>query len=169
MNNYTIWIHGRPSAGKTTIATELCKQVDNLILFDGDILRGILGNKLGYSRNDRIEQANRIIEYRHTPKNINKNIVICTNSHFDDNRKIFRDGLDNLLEVYVKCPLSICVKRDEKGLYKLALQGKIKYMPGINEEFEEPTKYDMVIHSNVIDIYKEVQEIIKCMKERYYM
>ena len=162
----TIWLHGRPSSGKTTIAKSLSELIDYKLL-DGDDLREKIGGGLGYTREDRNKQAQRIIDYRNSLDVYLDNIILTTNSHFENNRNLFRTQISNLIEVYVNCPLEVCIERDVKGLYHGAQEGTIKNMPGIDELFEEPSKYDITINTSKMNVYDCVMEILNVCLKKY--
>jgi adenylylsulfate kinase-like enzyme len=163
----TIWLHGRPSAGKTTIANKL-SEIADMMLLDGDTLRVIIGSDLGYTREDRNKQAKRIIEYRNSDEIKDVSVVLTTNSHFENNRNLFRNGIKNIMEVYVFCPLQECMIRDTKGLYRRALDGEISDLPGIDEEFEEPSRYDVIVDTSTMDVDLCINEILEACLERYF-
>lgn len=170
MIGWTVWLHGLVSSGKSTIGRELFRRLsgENVILFDGDILREIVNSNLGYSRKDRCEQARKYIEIRYRNEYKNSNIILCTNSHFEENREIFRNGLDNYLEIYIKCPIEICEQRDPKGMYMGAKSGLFKHLPGIGDEMEKPTKQLLTLETNKLTVDECVEEILKCIKEKFY-
>lgn len=170
MIGWTVWLHGLVSSGKSTISKELYNRLlgENIILFDGDILREIVDSKLGYTRKDRCEQARKYVEIRYKPEYKEFNLILSTNSHFEENREIFRNGLDRYIEIYIKCPLEICEERDPKGIYRGARNGIFKHVPGIGDKFEEPTKQSLTLETDKLTVDECVEEILRCIKERFY-
>ena len=164
--NIILWLYGLPSAGKSTISRELMKRLHNFIILDGDDLRKTIGYDLGYTEEDRDEEARRIVRLINS-NYYNKNIILSTNSVSEYNRNIFRGNLDNLVEIYVKCPLIECIKRDVNGLYKKYFNREIRNMPGLDIRFEQPYKYDLVVDTNKQDIKSCVNTIIKYLKEEH--
>ena len=73
---------------------------------------------------------------------------------------------ENFIEVFVKCPLDICEKRDPKGLYKKARNGEIKNFTGIDSEYEEPENAEIVINTDKDSIIKSLSEIIKILEKK---
>jgi len=171
MKGWTVWLHGPVASGKTTIGKALFDKLsgENVILFDGDVLRSIIPDKLGHTREDRCKLAERYVDIRYRQEYRNSNVILCTNSHFEDNRKIFRDGLVRYIEVYLKCPIEVCEKRDHKGLYKGARAGIFDDLPGIGDPIEEPIGQHLTIYTDKVPIDISVREILKCIKERFYM
>jgi len=83
-------------------------------------------------------------------------------------RKIIEDEGITFIEIYVKCSLEECIRRDPKGLYKKALRGEIKYVTGIDDPYEEPENPDLILNSEVRSaeenaeiLFRNTQEIIK--------
>jgi adenylylsulfate kinase len=139
----TIWLYGLSGAGKTTIALLLEEMLTENNLFcirlDGDEMRDGINKGLGFTDEDRAENVRRASEIAKLHYN-NNVITICSfitplNSH----RNIFRDMLgENVLEVFVDCPLQVCEQRDVKGLYKKAMAHQIKKFTGYDSSFERP-------------------------------
>jgi len=109
-----IWMYGLPSCGKTTIARELINKLDSYILLDGDDIRDLFDNDLGYSESDRNKQSLRLVKLCNLINRYGVDVILCTNSISENNRNIFRKGINNIIEVYVSCKLEKCIKRDVK-------------------------------------------------------
>ena len=154
-------IRDRSGSGKTTYANMLKTQLlENdpsleITMLDGDIVRQNLAKGLGFTREDRSTNVQRI---GYVASEIVKHggIVICANiAPYDSDRLMNRSLIESTggkyIEFYVKTPLKICEQRDVKGLYKLAREGKIKNFTGISDPFEEPTLADVVITTEDFD------------------
>lgn len=156
---------GLSGSGKTTYANRLKFKLleknpsKDITILDGDIVRRNLSKGLGFSKEDRSINVRRI---GYVASEIVKHggIVICANiAPYDAdrlaNRKLIEGIGGEYIEIYVDTPLSVCEKRDVKGLYKLAREGKIDKFTGISDPFEEPTKVDYVIKTeNREDIFE---------------
>jgi bifunctional enzyme CysN/CysC len=150
-----LWLTGFSGAGKTTIAMSLEKVLFEAgcqtILLDGDNVRhGICGD-LGFSDKDRSENIRRVGEVAKLFFE-SGNIVICAFiSPFEKDRKIVRllFPKDRFFEVYVKCDIEICKRRDPNGLYKKALSGEIKEFTGISSPYEEPQDPEIVVETDL--------------------
>jgi len=165
MSSYTIWLHGLPSSGKTTLANALFSEI-NAVLLDGDDLRKHLQLE-GFSNKERNRIAQIYCGICNLINNSNIDCILCTNSITEENRNIFRDNINNLIDVYVSCPIEECIKRDTKGLYKKAIDGLINNMPGIDMKFEEPHRYDIILFNDKMPIDIGVKEILICIKAKY--
>lgn len=139
-----IWFTGLSGSGKTTMAGGLEKRLfaDGYFcqVLDGDNIRSGINNNLGFTETDRLENIRRIAEV--CKLYLNSGIItLCafispTNEIRDMAREII--GVDDFLEIHVSTPIETCEKRDSKGLYKKAREGKIQNFTGISSPFEIP-------------------------------
>ena len=160
-----IWLTGLSGSGKTTTALGLEKQLHQngylCKILDGDNIRTGINNNLSFTKEDRIENIRRIAEVsllllRCGVITINA-FVSPTNEIREIARKII--GKDNFIEIFVDTPLSICEKRDVKGLYKKAREGKIKNFTGISAPFEIPENADLILKTENRQIEESVNEV----------
>src|SRR5687767_12966357 len=126
----TLWLTGRPCAGKTTIAKRLREELARLGLptasLDGDDVRGRLNADLGFSDKDRRENLRRV---GHVAQLFNDNgiFVIATFvTPTNEMRDLVRGIVSNFKLCYVNCSPKLCEERDVKGMYKKARKGEIK-------------------------------------------
>jgi sulfate adenylyltransferase len=152
---------GLSGSGKTTFAnilkTQLLEQDSSYVItiLDGDIIRKNISNGLGFTKEDRSINVQRI---GYVASEIVKHggIVICANiAPYRSDRKINRDAIEKTggkyIEIFVNTSLEVCEKRDVKGLYKLARASKIKEFTGISAPFEEPINPDIEITDESFD------------------
>ena len=153
---FTIFFTGLSGSGKSTIANGLLiKFLEEgsrpVTLLDGDIVRTHLSSELGFSKEHRSLNVQRI---GFVASEITKNggIAICAPiAPYEHDRKINRELISkvgNFIEIFVNTSLEKCEERDSKGLYKLAREGKIKEFTGISDPYEEPKSPDIVINSD---------------------
>lgn len=155
---FVIWFTGLSGAGKTTLAENLQKELDNngyiTKVLDGDILRNGINAGLGFSEEDRLENIRRAAEV--AKLFIDSNIItICsfitpTEKMRECAKKII--GKSNYIEIFVDCSIEICEKRDVKGLYKKVRAGEIKNFTGINSSFENPLHSQLTVNTEYFDI-----------------
>lgn len=152
---------GLSGSGKTTFAnilkTRLLEQNPSLeiTVLDGDVVRQNLSKGLGFTKEDRSTNVQRI---GYVASEIVKHggTVICANiAPYREDREINRRAIENIggkyIEIFVNTPLEVCEQRDVKGLYKLARAGKIKQFTGISDPFEEPTNPEIEITEESYD------------------
>lgn len=163
-----IWLTGLSGSGKTTISenlsTALFKQGFLTQILDGDQIRNGLNNNLGFSEEDRTENIRRIAEISKLFVNSG---IICINSFISPTEKIRSlakeiIGEKDYFEIYLDAPLEVCEKRDVKGLYKAAREGKIKNFTGIGSEYETPLKPNLILKTAEISIEKSIE---KCLNQ----
>jgi adenylylsulfate kinase len=170
---FVVWLTGLPSSGKTTIAKGLEKCLQSrgfkVELLDGDEVRKWLSPEAGFSREDRERHLRRVA---YVSKLLARNGVAVIASFVspyrnvrDEARQIVEsEGLE-FVEVYVKCSLEECMRRDSKGLYKRALRGEVKDMTGLQDVYEEPLNPEVIVDSERQDLNKCVEEIVGKLKE----
>jgi len=153
---FTIFFTGLSGSGKSTLANGLLIRLLEegnrpVTLLDGDIVRTHLSSELGFSKEHRSLNVQRI---GFVASEITKNggIAICAPiAPYDQDRKINKELISKVggyVEVYVNTSLEKCEQRDSKGLYKLAREGKIKEFTGISDPYEEPRSPDILINSD---------------------
>lgn len=162
---FTVWFTGLSGAGKTTLsvllAKELCRLGHKVEVLDGDELRKGISRDLGFSREDRNKQVQRV---GYICELLNKHdiiTIVSLISPFRDAREELRREIDHFVEVYVKCPLKVLIKRDTKGLYQKALTGEIKSFTGLSDPYEEPTDPEVTVYSDQETVEKSLTKIIQ--------
>lgn len=165
-----IWLTGLPSSGKTTIATELINVLTrkgyNVQAFDGDQIRNAI-NLQGFSRNERNQHVKTI---GYIASILEKNgiiSVVSLVSPYRDSRDFVRKVTSNYFEIWVSTPLEECIRRDTKGLYKKALEGKIEYFTGISDPYEPPEKPELIIDTTKIPLDETIDIIVKTTKRSF--
>jgi adenylyl-sulfate kinase len=169
----TVWFTGLPSSGKSAIADRLQDILKDhgyrSERLDGDIVRRDLTRDLGFSRADREENVRRVA---FVAKLLTRNDVFVLCSFVSPYRKM-RDGareeIGSFLEVFVKCPLEVCLARDVKGMYAKALAGEIPHFTGISDRYEEPVRPDLVLETDKEPLEASVGRVLARMKELGYL
>ncbi len=148
MNGKVYWITGLSGAGKTTIGKlwyqELKKKKETVVFLDGDILRQIFGNDLGYTEADRRKSAMRNARLCALLAKQGMDVVCCTISMFDEVRNWNRENISGYIEIYVKASMETLHKRNQKGLYT---QNNTT-VAGIDVPIEEPKHPDLVLNND---------------------
>jgi len=170
---FTIWFTGLSGSGKSTLSEIIEQRLKgrgrNIEVLDGDIVRTHLSKGLGFSREDRDTNIKRIAFVCGL---LTRNGVICISAAiapYREAREWARQEIGSFVEVYVKCPLSVCRERDVKGLYKLVDEGKIKNFTGVDDPYEEPEHADLVIETNKETIEESVARIFAKLEELGYL
>ncbi|WP_198507819.1 adenylyl-sulfate kinase [Bacillus sp. FJAT-45037] len=161
-----LWFTGLSGAGKSTLANaleqELFRRGLNSYILDGDNVRHGLNRGLGFSDADRKENIRRIGEV--SKLFVDAGTIVCTAfiSPFREDRDLVRHLVerDEFVEIYVRCSLETCEKRDPKGLYQKARTGEIPSFTGISSPYEEPKAAEIIIDSDSQSIQESVDQII---------
>ena len=146
--NRVYWLTGLSGAGKTTIGRLWCKALkeagETAVFLDGDELRQVFGDDLGYTEADRRKSAMRNARLCALLARQGLTVVCCTISMFDDVRTWNRENIPGYFEVYVKASMDTLRRRDQKGLYS---QGD-RDVAGVHFQVEEPKTPDLVLENN---------------------
>ena len=147
-----IWLIGLSGSGKTTLAKETVRLVrlekKEVVLVDGDRIRDLFRNDLGYDLESRKINAERICNLCKFLDKQNINVVCSILSIFPESRSWCRENLSKYYEVYIDTPISALKERDSKGLYSKFERGEINQVAGIDLDFPEPKSADLVIKNN---------------------
>ncbi|MEL6335222.1 MAG: bifunctional sulfate adenylyltransferase/adenylylsulfate kinase [Pseudomonadota bacterium] len=152
---FTVFFTGLSGSGKSTIANALMVKLMELggrpvTLLDGDVVRKHLSSELGFSKEHRDINIRRI---GYVASEITKNggIAICAPiAPYEATRAAVREMVESygaFVEVHVATPIEECERRDRKGLYKLARQGKIKEFTGISDPYEAPETPELSVNT----------------------
>ncbi|SET68094.1 adenylylsulfate kinase [Oceanobacillus limi] len=175
LNNHkscVLWFTGYSGSGKSTLANELDCQLYDLgvqsYVLDGDNIRHGLNKELGFSAEDRIENIRRVGEVAKLFVDSGQIVMTAFISPFqkdrDQVRKLFEEH--EFIEVFVDCPFEICERRDPKGLYQKARNGKIKDFTGIDSPYEKPLNPELTIHTAQTSVQNAARQIIKHLRKK---
>ncbi len=153
---------GLPCSGKTTMAKKLQELIPNMAILDGDELREWLSTK-DFSREGRNEHNRKVAHLAKLLLSHNVPVVVSLISPFNEHRKYAREIISNdkFVEIYIKCSLSLCEKRDDKGMYKKARQNEIKDFIGVHTNYEIPDKPDLTVNTETNSLDECAQEIFE--------
>ena len=161
-----VWLTGLSASGKSTIATELERQLFHqgkfAYVLDGDNTRHGLCSDLGFSPEDRKENIRRLGEVAALFSDAG---IICIAAFIspyradrDAARRVVPPG--RFLEVYVNAPLAVCERRDPKGLYARAHSGEIKEFTGVSAPYEPPLAPELELHTDRLSVGECVDAIL---------
>lgn len=149
---FVVWFTGLPSAGKSTLARglekELARDGRRVEVLDGDEVRARLTKGLGFSRADRDENIRRIAYVAGLLARNGVVAVTATISPYRDVRAEIRAEIGDFVEVYVNCPVEECIRRDVKGLYGKALRNEIPNFTGVSDPYEPPANPEIMVETH---------------------
>ncbi len=165
----TIWFTGIPGSGKTTLASILVKFFraagSKAELLDGDEIRSLVG-ATGFSREDR---RRNVLSAAYTALLLNRNGISVAaafvSPHAEARAEARRLIGRGFVEIFVDCPLAVCVERDPKGLYKKSIEGRIKDLTGVDDPYERPVSPDLVLRTDLETSEKSAGRVASYLKE----
>lgn len=167
-----VWLTGLSGSGKSTIANALEHRLVNnfrahTYLLDGDNVRAGLNSGLGFSEDDRRENIRRIGEVAKLMFDAGLIVITAFISPYKKDRQTVRELLPDggFWEVFVSCPLEVCIQRDPKGLYKKALGGSLTEFTGLTSPYEAPDKPEVLVETDKNNVEECVDMIIARMIE----
>ena len=161
-----LWLTGLSCSGKSTIATELERQLferDKLVyVLDGDNMRHGLCNDLGFSPRDRRENIRRIGEVAKLFADAGVICITAFISPYREDREAIRKSMPTgqFIEVYLNVPVEVCEQRDTKGLYAKARAGKIREFTGVSAPYEPPASPEIELPTAQLAVSECATKII---------
>lgn len=170
---FTLWFTGLPCSGKSVVADRVAEilrekglKVERL---DGDIVRQSLTRDLGFSKEDRDENIRRVT---FVAKLLTRNGVAVLTSFISPYREIrahARKEIGNFVEVYVSCPVEVCMKRDVKEMYRKAIAGEIKEFTGVSDPYEEPLNPEILLETDREPVEESAGKVIQRLNDLGYL
>ena len=149
---FAVWITGLPSSGKSTlaaaVASELAGRGIEVAVLESDALRRILTPHPVYSEEERdvfysaMAYVGKLLVDHGVP------VIFDATANRRQYREQAREQIARFVELYVECPLSVCVQRDSKGIYRKGREGGTTTVPGLQAAYEPPEQPDLIIHSD---------------------
>jgi len=187
MKGWAVWLIGLPGSGKTVRARELLNKLKekkiNFEYLRMDEIRKILTPQQEYTEKERDHAYRALILIAKFLTDNGINVVMDATAHRKIWRELARELIPNFAEVYIKCPLTVCMKREANrrdnlivsNLYKKALErkltGKRKKLVGevigIDIPFEEPDKPDLLIEAYKFDPKESSEKIYQLIKKKF--
>lgn len=169
----TVWFTGLPCSGKTTIADRVAEvlrekghKVERL---DGDTVRKSLTRDLGFSKEDRDENIKRVTFVAKLLTRNGVKVLATFVSPYIERRRKSREEIGEFMEVYLRCPVDECMKRDVKGMYRKALAGEITGFTGVDDPYEEPPNPELILDTDKGTVEESVQKVLEKMESLRYL
>jgi adenylyl-sulfate kinase len=167
---FTLWMTGLSGAGKTTIAKALEPILRERGLrferLDGDTVREGLTRDLGFSKEDRDKNIERVTFVAKLLTRNGVGVVASFISPYHEARAKVRAETTNFIEVFVNAPLEVCAKRDVKGMYAKAFRGEIANFTGVSDPYEAPENAEIVVHTDQETLEESVAKIVSYLEAR---
>jgi adenylyl-sulfate kinase len=170
---FTLWFTGLSGSGKTTIAhlvgPELEARGKIVEYLDGDTVRTHLSKGLGFSREDRDTNIERIGWVASRLTRHGAAVIAAAISPYAETRQQARETVEQFgafVEVFVKASVDECARRDVKGLYAKAFAGEIKGFTGVDDPYEEPEAAEVVLDTEGQSPEESAAQVIAKLEER---
>ncbi|MGA9754860.1 MAG: adenylyl-sulfate kinase [Desulfobaccales bacterium] len=162
---FCVWLLGLSASGKTTLARLLAEALTErglkVEILDGDIVRTTLSKGLGFTPGDRATNLRRIATMAQTLVRQQVVTIVAAICPYHAIREEVRAIIGEYVEVYLNCPLEVCISRDPKGLYRKALAGEILHFTGIDDVFETPARPDIEVTTGAENPEASLARILK--------
>jgi adenylylsulfate kinase len=172
-NGFTLWFTGLSGAGKTTIAEIVRPELEERGLLvdwlDGDEVREHLSKGLGFSKEDRDANIDRIGWVASKLTRHGAAVIVSAISPYAEARQKAREMVEEhgtFVEVFVDASVDECARRDVKGLYEKAFKGEIKEFTGVSDPYEAPESPEVRIESEEEEPAESARRIIEFLEER---
>ena len=170
---FAVWITGLPASGKSTLAGALARQIRELgievTVLESDALRKIFSNQPRYDEQDReyfygsLAFIGRIL----TENGIS--VIFDATANRRSYRDRARQTIPRFLEVFIECPLEVCIQRDPKGIYRKAREGQASQVPGVQAVYEPPEQPDVVVRGDRDDPAEAASRVIAELIRRGFL
>ncbi len=169
---FTLWFTGLSGSGKTTIAHLIGPELDRRGLIveylDGDSVRMHLSKGLGFSKEDRDTNIERVGWVASRLTRQGAAVITAAISTYEETRRKARAMVEQygrFIEVFVQASVDECARRDVKGLYQKAFAGEIKGFTGVDDPYEEPSNPELVIDTEAHDPEESAALIVAKLEE----
>ena len=167
---FAVWITGRPASGKSTVREALVREMAargvDVAVLDSDALRLILTPRPTYSEDERetfygaMAYIGSLLVQHGVP------VIFDATAHRRRYRAGARAAIGRFIEVYVDCPLDICMARDPKGIYRKAQTGEATSVPGLQVPYEPPESADLVVPGYGTSPEESARAILRVLEGR---
>lgn len=170
---FTLWMTGLSGAGKTTIAkiveARLKERGLKIERLDGDVVRQSLTRDLGFSKEDRDKNIERVTFVAKLLSRNGVGVIASFISPYQAVRDNVRQETTNFIEVFVHAPLEVCAERDVKGMYAKAFAGEIENFTGVSDPYEPPANPEITVHTHEETPEESAQKLIAYLEEHGYI
>ncbi len=173
-DGFTLWFTGLSGSGKSAVADRVANRLEEehghlVERLDGDIVRQHLTKDLGFTKEDRDTNIERVSFVAKLLSRNGISVLASFISPYIARRDKTRKMVTNFIEVHVHCPVSVCEERDVKGLYKMARKGEIDNFTGISDPYEEPENPEIKLNTHKETVDESVKKVIDYLEDNGYI
>jgi adenylylsulfate kinase len=164
---FAIWITGLPASGKSTVTAALAERLlllgVPLAVLESDVLREAFPAQAAYGDQDREYFYSSLSFIGQVLTDHGISVIFDATANRRAYRERARQRIGRFFEVFVDCPLEVCLRRDPKGVYRRALQGEASNVPGLQAAYEPPETPDLVIRGDQDDPQEAARRIVELL------
>jgi len=146
---FALWLTGLPASGKSSITRELITMLEaqclRTVVLESDEMRKVLTPHPNYSPEERDAFYRSLAMIGELITRSGTNVIFDATANMRSYRDFARKRIPRFLEIYVQCPLDICMKRDPKGIYNRATAGVASTVPGMQAPYEPPIAPEVIL------------------------
>jgi adenylylsulfate kinase len=170
---FAVWITGLPASGKSTVTAALAEQLHGLgidfTVLESDVLRKAFSASPSYDEQDREYFYGSLAFIGRTFTEHGIAVIFDATANRRSYRQRARMEIPRFVEVFVECPLEVCVRRDPKGIYRQAREGNATHVPGFQAVYEAPESPDIVVHGDRDTPEQAARDIIELLTSKGFL
>jgi adenylylsulfate kinase len=170
---FAVWITGLPASGKSTLAVELVRQIRALgievAILESDALRKIFSGNPSYDEQDREYFYGSLAFIGRVLTEHGVSVIFDATANRRSYRDRARQQIPRFIEVFVECPLAICIQRDPKGIYRKAREGEASHVPGVQAIYEPPENPVLTVHGDRDDREDAARRVIDVLVSKGFL
>lgn len=167
---FAVWVTGLPAAGKSTLVAALKTRLErrgvDVAVLESDVLRGVLTPRARYDEAERETFYRQIVFIGALLARHGVPVIFDATANRRRYREQAREQIPDLVEVYVDCPLEVCMARDPKGIYRAAREGAAATVPGLQSAYEPPERPDVVVNAGRETADAAAERVIRLLEDR---
>jgi len=169
---FVAWFEGIPFSGKTTLSQAVAARLRQagleVEILDGDEVRKMFSPELGYSRKDREFHARRVSYVARMLARHGVAVLVAMITPYETSRQAARSTVDGRFdEIWLRCPVEVCRRRDSKGLYQRSTPGGGTKVTGVDDPFEEPLNPDLTVDTSSETVDQSARRVLDHLASRH--
>ena len=170
---FAVWITGLPASGKSTIASALARRIRQLgievAVLESDALRKAFATEPSYNEQDRKYFYASLAFVGSVLTQHGISVIFDATANLRSYRDRARQQIPRFIEVFVDCPLEVCIQRDPKGIYRKAREGNASHVPGVQAIYEPPANPDIVSRGDRDDPEDAARRVVDVLASKGHL